>query len=112
MDYEIELLRSAARASFVMDHGRVGPQGALGGKDGAVNRVEVIRDGVVMVPEHLSKAQDIALKPGDRVRVRTPGGGGYGDPAKRDPALVAEDVRLGRYTAEEAARLWPGLREG
>jgi N-methylhydantoinase B len=107
LDYEIELLRGEARASFVMDHGRVGPQGALGGKDGAVNRVEVIRDGVVMVPEHLSKAQDIALRPGDRVRVRTPGGGGYGPPEKRDPALVAEDVRLGRYSAAEAARLWP-----
>jgi N-methylhydantoinase B len=107
LDYEIELLRGEARASFVMDHGRVGPQGALGGKDGAVNRVEVIRDGVTLIPEHLSKAQDIALKPGDRVRVRTPGGGGYGPPAARDPALVAEDLRLGRYRQEEAAKLWP-----
>ena len=108
LDYEIELLRGEARASFVMDHGRVGPQGALGGGDGAVNRVEVIRGGEVLVPDHLSKAQDIQLKPGDRVRVRTPGGGGYGAAEERDPALVAEDVRLGRYTAEEAARLWPG----
>jgi N-methylhydantoinase B len=107
LDYEIELLRGEARASFVMDHGRVGPQGALGGSDGAVNRVEVIRDGVTLIPEHLSKAQDIALQPGDRVRVRTPGGGGYGPPGARDPALVAEDVRLGRYTAEEAKKLWP-----
>lgn len=106
LDYEIELLRGEARASFVMDHGRVGPQGVLGGADGAVNRVEVLRGAEVWVPPHLSKAQDIALKPGDRVRVRTPGGGGYGDPARRDPALVAEDVRLGRYTAEEAARLF------
>ena len=109
LDYEIELLRGEARASFVMDHGLTGPQGALGGQDGAVNRVEVIRDGVTLIPEHLSKAQDIALKPGDRVRVRTPGGGGYGPPSARDPALVAEDVRLGRYSAEEAAGLWPGL---
>ncbi len=108
LDYEIELLRGEARASFVMDHGRVGPQGALGGGEGAVNRVEVHRGGGVLVPEHLSKAQDIALAPGDRVRVRTPGGGGYGDPAARDPAAVAEDVRLGRYTAAAAARLWPG----
>ncbi len=107
LDYEIELLRGEARASFVMDHGRVGPQGALGGQDGAVNRVEVIRGGETLIPEHLSKAQDIALKPGDRVRVRTPGGGGYGPPAARDPALVAEDVRLGRYSAEDAAHLWP-----
>lgn len=109
LDYEIELLRGEARASFVMDHGRVGPQGALGGADGAVNRVEVTKAGVTMVPEHLSKAQDIVLGPGDRVRVRTPGGGGYGPPALRDPGRVAEDVRLGRYTAEDARRLWPTL---
>jgi N-methylhydantoinase B len=106
LDYEIELLRGQARASFVMDHGRVGPQGVLGGRDGAVNRVEVQRGAEVWVPPHLSKAQDIALQPGDRVRVRTPGGGGYGDPAARDPSLVAEDVRLGRYTAEEARQLF------
>jgi N-methylhydantoinase B len=61
---------------------------------------------VVTVPEHLSKAQDILLAPGDRVRVRTPGGGGYGDPLRRKRAAVAEDVRLGRYSAEEAARLF------
>ena len=106
LDYEIELLRGDARASFVMDHGRTGPQGALGGRDGAVNRVEVTRGGVVMVPEHLSKAQDIALLPGDRVRVRTPGGGGYGDPTQRAPDAVAEDVALGRYSAAAAARLF------
>lgn len=110
LDYEIELLRGEARASFVMDHGRTGPQGALGGKDGAVNRVEIMREGVLTVPEHLSKAQDIPLKPGDRVRVRTPGGGGYGDPALRNPALVDEDVRLGRYSEDEARRLFPNWR--
>jgi N-methylhydantoinase B len=109
LDYEIELLRGEARASFVMDHGRTGPQGALGGGDGAVNRVEVRRDGVVTVPDHLSKAQDIAMKPGDRVRVRTPGGGGYGHPSRRDPASLARDVALGRYSRAEAERLWPGV---
>ncbi|MFN3972831.1 MAG: hydantoinase B/oxoprolinase family protein [Gemmobacter sp.] len=99
LDYEVEILRGTARASFVMDHGRVGPPGALGGQDGAVNRVEVTQGGRVFVPEHLSKAQDIPLGPGDRVRVRTPGGGGYGPVAERDPAAVAEDLRLGRYQA-------------
>lgn len=89
-----------------MDHGRVGPQGALGGGDGGVNRVEVLRGAEVFVPPHLSKAQDILLEPGDRVRVRTPGGGGYGPAVERDREAVAEDVRLGRYSAEEAARLF------
>jgi N-methylhydantoinase B len=106
LDYEVELLRGTARASFVMDHGRFGPQGALGGAEGGVNRVEVIRGAETLVPPHLSKAQDIPLAPGDRVRVRTPGGGGYGDPRQRDRAAVAEDARLGRYTAEEAEALF------
>ncbi len=100
LEYELELLRGDAKASFVMDHGRFGPQGANGGQDGAKNEVEVWRGGVKHVPEHLSKEQDIDLKPGDRVLVRTPGGGGYGDPARRDPKLIAEDIRLERYSPE------------
>ena len=106
LDYEIEILRGDATASFVMDHGRFGPQGALGGADGRPNSVTVWQGGAAMTPEHLSKAQDIALKPGDRVRVGTPGGGGYGDPLQRDPDLVVEDVRLERYTAKEALDLF------
>lgn len=102
LSYEVELLRGNARASFVMDHGRTGPLGALGGQDGGVNRVKVFRDGVEHVPPHLSKEQDIPLKAGDRVQVNTPGGGGYGDPADRDPALVKRDVEMGYYSAEEA----------
>ena len=94
--YEVELRRGTARASFVMDHGRFGPQGALGGADGAVNEVEILRGGDTYKPAHLSKEQDIPLKPGDRVCVKTPGGGGYGDPAQRDPDKTAEDLRLGR----------------
>ncbi|SEL40996.1 N-methylhydantoinase B [Roseovarius azorensis] len=106
LDYEVELRRGTARASFVMDHGRFGPQGVLGGSDGAVNEVTVWRGGVAYTPVHLSKEQDIPLSAGDRVHVRTPGGGGYGDPAARDPQAVAEDVRLGRYTADEARALF------
>ncbi|MEC3861254.1 hydantoinase B/oxoprolinase family protein [Mesobacterium sp. TK19101] len=106
LDYEVEILKGTARASFVMDHGRFGPQGVLGGQDGGVNRVTVTQNGQSFVPEHLSKAQDIALTAGDRVHVRTPGGGGYGAPDQRDPALVAEDVRLGRYSADQARALF------
>ncbi len=97
LHYELELRRGEARASFVMDHGRTGPQGALGGEDGAPNEVTVWRDGTPYTPEHLSKEQDIPLKAGDRVEVKTPGGGGYGDPERRDPAAVKEDTRLGYY---------------
>jgi N-methylhydantoinase B len=104
--YEVELLRGEARASFVMDHGRFGPPGVLGGGDGAPNVVRIHRNGTTTIPLHLSKDQGIALSPGDRVEVMTPGGGGYGDPFSRDPALVARDVRRGTYTRDQAAALW------
>ncbi len=106
LSYELELLRGEARASFVMDHGRFGPQGAQGGSDGALNTVEVCRGDERHIPPHLSKEQDIVLREGDRVLVSTPGGGGYGDPKKRSRQLVREDVRLGYYSAEEAERLF------
>ena len=106
IDYEVELRRGTALASFVMDHGRFGPQGVLGGADGGVNRVTVTRNGQPHTPPHLSKEQDIPLSAGDRVHVRTPGGGGYGDPLTRPPQAVCEDVRLGRYTPDQARELF------
>jgi N-methylhydantoinase B len=103
VSYTVRLVRGTARASFVMDHGRTGPKGALGGRDGGVNTVVVEQGGKRYVPPHLSKDQDIAIAAGDRILVSTPGGGGYGDPARRDPALIARDVARGYYTAEDAA---------
>ena len=38
------------------------------------------------------------------ITVRTPGGGGYGDPLERDPALVRRDVARGYFTVEDAER--------
>ncbi|RFC69291.1 MULTISPECIES: hydantoinase B/oxoprolinase family protein [Mesorhizobium] len=106
LSYEVELLRGEARASFVMDHGRFGPQGALGGADGAPNKVTVFRNGEAHVPGHLSKEQDIPLKAGDRVCVDTPGGGGYGNPRDRDPEAVRRDIEMGYYTEEQARALF------
>lgn len=106
VNYAIRLRRGEARASMVMDHGRTGPLGALGGGDGGVNQVEIERKGGRYRPPHLSKDQDIRLEPGDLVHVSTPGGGGYGDPLDRDPRKVAADVRRGYYTHEQAASLF------
>ncbi len=106
LDYKLELRRGNARASFVMDHGRFGPQGARGGCDGTVNEVTVWRSGELYTPEHLSKEQDIALLPGDMVHVKTPGGGGYGNAFDRDVEAVLQDVLLERYTIEEAEKLF------
>ena len=110
--YEIELLRGEARASFVMDHGRFGPPGIEGGAAGAVNGVRIKRGDDVYVPEHLSKDQDIVIHAGDRVEVRTPGGGGFGDPHNRDANSISRDVARGYYTAEQARERWPHWKPG
>ena len=106
LDYKLELRNGEARASFVMDHGRFGPQGALGGGDGAVNKVMILRGEERYVPQHLSKEQDISMAPGDMVWVRTPGGGGYGDPFKRPLQAVFKDVSLGRVSIEQARKFY------
>ncbi|AUW57017.1 hydantoin utilization protein B [Sphingobium sp. SCG-1] len=44
------------------------------------------------------------LTPGSTVTFNFAGGGGFGDPAERDPAMVERDVKLGFVSAELAAR--------
>ncbi len=112
INYAIRLRRGEARVSMVMDHGRTGPQGVLGGQAGGTNTVEVAQGDRVYRPPHLSKDQDIRLAVGDVVRVSTPGGGGFGDPARRDPASIARDIARGYYGKAEAhARFGPKAAE-
>ncbi len=99
--YSIELRRGEATASFVMDHGRVGPQGVLGGMDGMPNTVTVWRDGEAYIPRHLSKDQGISIKAGDRVEVCTPGGGGFGNPADRPLSKIQSDLENSYYTEQQ-----------
>ena len=52
--------------------------------------------------EHLLSKSDGILDPDDVFIFYSPGGGGYGDPLKRDPRLVQDDVRnrrIGRASA-------------
>jgi N-methylhydantoinase B len=87
-----------------MDHGRFGPPGLAGGQPGATNEIEVCQQSISHIPPHRSKGEGYLLAPGDWVQVRTPGGGGYGDPNMRARASVIRDVQSGYLTAEDAAR--------
>jgi N-methylhydantoinase A/oxoprolinase/acetone carboxylase beta subunit/N-methylhydantoinase B/oxoprolinase/acetone carboxylase alpha subunit len=46
------------------------------------------------------------LEPGQRLRVLTPGGGGYGSPLERHPDRVAEDLRNSLISAESAKTVY------
>jgi N-methylhydantoinase B len=44
------------------------------------------------------------VRRGLRVRLESPGGGGFGDPRTRDPSRVVRDIRLGYVSRESADR--------
>ena len=60
-----------------------------------------------------AKVPEFELVPGDVVLYTWQGGGGYGDPLARDPALVERDLELGMISRERAREVYgvPGDRE-
>jgi N-methylhydantoinase B len=102
--YEIEALDNDGADVFLIgERGKYPPFGVNGGKPAALNRFIYETDRGEEIPPLVSKVTDIKIRRGQKVRLETPGGGGFGDPAVREPALVARDVRLG-YVSREAAR--------
>jgi N-methylhydantoinase B len=100
--YEIELLEDRAEAFLFGERGRFAPKGVAGGSEAALNRFYYEQDAGWLVPPLASKIVGIKLSRGQRVRLETPGGGGYGPAGERQAAAVARDVRLGYVSAEKA----------
>jgi len=73
---------------------RFAPRGALGGTDGSPSKITVFDQDGRPVP--IGSKASLVLQPGSIIRIETSGGGGYGDPARRDPALRATDKEDGR----------------
>jgi N-methylhydantoinase B len=109
--YEIELLEEQADVFLFGERGRFAPPGVVGGGAGALNRFEYPQDGARRSPPMVSKMVGLSIKRGERVRLETPGGGGYGDPHERVPETVCRDVRLG-YISVDAARREYGIAVG
>ncbi len=101
---EFELLGGEATVSFLGDRGTFPPFGLQGGHDAAMTEVVLTLGGVETRPEHVTKAENVPLAPGDRVRVLTPGGGGWGEPHERSREAVQRDVRRGYFSEDEARR--------
>jgi 5-oxoprolinase (ATP-hydrolysing) len=74
---EIEF-RAPMTAAILSNHRRVPPFGLAGGEPGRVGvNVVIRRDGR---SETLQPSAEIEVDAGERVRIETPGGGGYGRP--------------------------------
>jgi N-methylhydantoinase B/oxoprolinase/acetone carboxylase alpha subunit len=110
----LEVDRGTITVSTLADRAKRAPWGLFGGQEGSMTRVELQRpgqDGFRTFQDQFglaspSKFANVRLQPGDRVRLVSPSGGGYGDPLERDPALVAEDVLEGFVTRETARAVY------
>ncbi|MDE0409721.1 MAG: hydantoinase B/oxoprolinase family protein, partial [Alphaproteobacteria bacterium] len=85
--------------TILADRDRWGPWGLFGGEDGRKASYILNPDGEA---RELGSKTTVDLKPKDVISYRTCGGGGYGPPEERDPALVLRDVREGKVSAERA----------
>ena len=93
---DVKILGRTGALSVLSEKNVIPPYGVEGGSNGAANSFTVIRDGEITQPSPVpGKVSGFPLKTGDVVREETAGGGGYGDPLKRDPELVRADVAEG-----------------
>jgi len=101
--YEIETLRPSDVA-LLGERGKAPPFGVAGGGPAAMNRFYWQTETGEESPPMVSKITDLHLPAGRRVRLESPGGGGWGDPATRSAALVKRDVELGFVSGASAER--------
>jgi N-methylhydantoinase B len=73
------MVLTPARVALLTERRERGPSGAQGGDDGAPGENVLIRAGV---EEPLPAKATFSVQAGDVVSVRSPGGGGWGDPAR------------------------------
>ncbi len=87
------------------------PWGVRGGEPGMRSTKRLVRkDGT---EEWLpAKCDDVDVKEGDVLYFNTWGGGGWGDPLERDPALVMTDINRGLVSTEGARRYGVVVADG
>ena len=87
-------VETAATVSLLTERRRVAPQGIGGGEAGATG--ENLIDG-----EAVDAKTTVDVPAGTTVTVRTPGGGGHGDPNERDPEAIERDLADGKVEGED-----------
>ncbi len=71
-------------------------RGRMGGQPGAPGRIRIQG----REPDIPGKGE-LRVQDGDYLIFETPGGGGFGDPSLRDPALLAQDIKTGLVTSKD-----------
>jgi len=88
--------------SVLSDRAVIPPFGILGGAAAAAVQVSIKREGSETGLATPGKATGMLLREGDVLVMQSAGGGGFGDPLSRAPALVERDVASGYVSAGRA----------
>ena len=84
-----------ATVSLLTERRRLAPQGIAGGRPGATG--ENLIDG-----EPVGAKTTTEVSAGTTITVRTPGGGGHGEPDERDPEAIEADLADGKVERKQA----------
>lgn len=96
------LLAPSATLSILAERTELAPWGLKGGKAGAKGEYLIVKPNGTR--KKLKSKCTVKIEKGDIFIVRTPGGGGYGNPLERDPKLVLQDVLNGLVSQESAKK--------
>lgn len=102
---EVRMLRDDTIFSARSDSHLQGAAGAEGGGEGGRGRL--LRNAGSAAEEVLgSKVRHLVLAQGETIRIETPGGAGFGDPAARPLEALARDLRDGLVTEAYARKFY------
>jgi N-methylhydantoinase B len=101
--FEFEFTGLEGQASLLGDQAKTAPIGRGGGENGQTSAPWFRIGGETSTLPMISKGENVSLRTGDVVCLRTPGGGGYGPATERSPEAIADDIARG-YLDEETAR--------
>lgn len=90
--------------SIALDRETFKPYGLFGGREG--DGSELLINPGKSGQERYVRASGVKIKKGSTIRHKTAGGGGYGDPVRRDPALVAKDFENGLISAADVTSVY------
>jgi N-methylhydantoinase B len=94
------LTSSKATLSIMAERTKIPPWGLKGGKPGRTGEYILVRSNGEKVT--LPSKVTIDISQGDKLIIRTPGGGGYGDPSNKDIRKIIQDIENGLVTKEGA----------
>jgi len=96
---EYEMLAESSSINVRGDRAKFAPGGVHGGLHADKSHYALIE---ADVEREIPSKYSGQIRRSDRLRVTTPGGGGYGPPAKRDERLLADDLDSGKITKAKA----------